>query len=139
MELAGKRKVASLRSYRRFTPLPFFNVVMRFSSLRGVFTQLGRVTSALAAALIAMLVIGSVSPETHERLCHHHADEVDATHCVITAFSSGEAYAVPVIIRTGPGYVWVAAVSRPEVRRDLPVVAYRLQPSRGPPAASSLA
>jgi hypothetical protein len=116
-----------------------FNVVMRFSSLRGVFTRLGQVTSTLAAALIAMMVIGSVSPETHERLCHHHADDVDASHYVIKAFSAGEAYAVPVIIHTGPEYVWVAAVSRHEVRQDLPVVAYRLLPSRGPPSVCPLA
>jgi hypothetical protein len=103
-------------------------VLLRFRSLRGVFTRLGR-------------AIGSVSPETHERLCRHHhqqASDADATHCVVTAFAAGEAYAVPVIVFAAPVPIQGMAVRTTEARPALPRVDHRLQPSCGPPAAFPL-
>ena len=96
----------------------------------------------LAATLVVMLAIGSVSPEAHERLCRHHhhhpASDADATHCVVTAFAAGEAYAVPVIVFTAPVPIQGTALRTTEARPALPRVDHRLQPSCGPPAAFPL-
>ena len=109
---------------------------MRFISIGGVVTRLGRVTSVIAVLLIVMLGLGSVSPETHERVCLHHAEDGNAGHCVIEAFAAGEGFSLPARAFSAPVLTWVTMMRQPRLGMELPRVDHRLQPSCGPPSTS---
>ena len=116
-------------------PAPFQTLITRFTTFRGTATLLGKVVGGLAVAIIALLLVGSVCPELHDRVCHHHAGDADADHCVISAFAAGEAYALPVDVRVDRLDAWIEVTLRPEVAAPVSAVEYRLLPACGPPLA----
>jgi hypothetical protein len=107
-------------------------VAIRFKTAGGKVTFLARCVSALALALLALLMLGSVSPTVHDHFCHHDSDG-DADHCVMMAFAAGEIYAPPMQVPVAPVEIWIAGVKAPAVAGSIAAMVERLLPACGPP------
>jgi len=139
MEPRGSVSSRILHDLSQVDPsLPFPTLITRFTTIRGTATLLGKMVGVLAIAIIAVLMVGSVCPELHDRVCHHHAGDAGADHCVISAFAAGEAYALPVDVRIDRLDAWIEVSLRPEVAAPVAKVEYRLLPACGPPFSGRL-
>lgn len=98
-------------------------------------SRFSRGLSILAASLVLLLGVLSVSPALHD-FCHADDARHDADcghHCVITDFAAGEAWFTPPAMVTEPVRV-VAHVQAPApAGLSVAQVPHRLQPACGPP------
>jgi hypothetical protein len=109
---------------------------MRFITLRGVVTPVGRTLAALMIGLILLLVIGGASPEVHDHVCSHHQGDAGTDHCVINAFAGGEGYAAPMPVIVAPFVGRVETTLVAVVHREFHPVDFELPPVCGPPVAA---
>jgi hypothetical protein len=107
---------------------------MRFITLRGVVTPVGRAVAALMVGLILMLVIGGTSPEVHDHVCAHHPGDAGTDHCVISAFANGEGYAAPLPVTVAPYSGTVETTLVAAARGNFQSAELDLPPACGPPS-----
>ncbi|WP_145928671.1 hypothetical protein OH491_01625 [Termitidicoccus mucosus] len=109
----------------------------RFTARLGTASLLGRIVAVLSVLLLATLVIGSVSPEVHDHVCHTAATgHGDDDHCAITTYAGGEVLALALVLTVEPLTVCEGPTLLSSAILAVSQFDYRLQPTRGPPVLS---